>query len=257
MDLHAPTSIRDAALNAASRRADDPKSRIAVILDVDGVLLRSPHERAWRDALAGFADPVRFTPALYRSEVAGKPRLDGALAALLVLGVPDASERTADYAARKQTRLEALIAEGRVEAFPDALRLVLALRTRGISMAAASSSRNATAMMREIRLDDGQTLLDVLTVDVSGRPVSRGKPDPDLFLVAAEALKARPCHCVVIEDAVVGIAAARRGGMRVIGLARSGEADQLASAGADLVIESLDEIDVESLANGQLQRRPA
>ena len=112
-------------------------------------------------------------------------------------------------------------------------------------------------MMREIRLDDGQTLLDVLTVDVSGRPVSRGKPDPDLFLVAAEALKARPCHCVVIEDAVVGIAAARRGGMRVIGLARSGEADQLASAGADLVIESLDEIDVESLANGQLQRRPA
>ncbi len=243
----------DVALTAASPYRDHAPLT-AIILDVDGVLLRSPHERAWREALMGFADPARFTPALYRSEVAGKPRLDGALAALLVLGVPDASRRAADYAARKQARLEALIAEGSVEAFPDALRLVLALRTRGIPTAAASSSRNATAMMREIRLDDGKTLLDALTADVSGRPVSHGKPDPDLFLLAAEAMKARPSDCVVIEDAVVGIEAARLGGMRVIGLARSGEADQLVSAAADMVIESLDEVDVGSLANGQLKR---
>lgn len=251
---HAQAPARpDVALTVASPYRDHAGPRTAIILDVDGVLLRSPHERAWRDALAGFADPVRFTPALYRSEVAGKPRLDGALAALLVLGVRDASERAADYAARKQARLEALIAEGRVEAFPDALRLVLALRTRGIPMAAASSSRNATAMMRDIRLDDGETLLDALTADVSGSPVSHGKPDPDLFLVAAEALKARPCHCIVIEDAVAGIEAARRGQMRVIGLARSGEVDQLAAAGADVVVESLDDIDVRALANGQLE----
>lgn len=238
-------------MTAASRHSGPGT---AIILDVDGVLLRSPHEQAWREALAGFSDPVRFTPELYRSEVAGKPRLDGALAALLVLGVPDARKRAEDYAARKQARLENLIQEGRVEAFPDALRLVLALQGRGILMAAASSSRNATAMMRVIWLGDSETLLDAMTADVSGQPVPHGKPAPDLFHLAAEGLQARTAHCVVIEDAVAGIEAAGRAGMRVIGLARFGEADQLVSAGADMVVESLDEIDVPALANGILRR---
>ena len=50
----------------------------AAIFDVDGVLLASPHERAWREALVGFADPSRFTPELYETQVAGKPRMAGA-----------------------------------------------------------------------------------------------------------------------------------------------------------------------------------
>lgn len=61
----------------------------AAIFDVDGVLLASPHERAWRAALEGFADPARFTTGFHKAEVAGKPRADGALAALQGLGVPD------------------------------------------------------------------------------------------------------------------------------------------------------------------------
>ena len=58
----------------------------AAILDVDGVLLASPHERAWREALQGIADPKRFTTAMYQAAVAGKPRLSGAVAALEALG---------------------------------------------------------------------------------------------------------------------------------------------------------------------------
>src|SRR5690349_10656533 len=50
----------------------------AAIFDVDGVLVASPHERAWRESLAGFADPVRFTTEFYQANVAGKPRLEGA-----------------------------------------------------------------------------------------------------------------------------------------------------------------------------------
>ena len=241
-------------MTAANHRPDHAGPRTAIILDVDGVLLRSPHEQAWREALAGFSDPARFTPELYRSAVAGKPRLDGAFAALLVLGVPDARGRAEDYAARKQARLETLMQEGRVEAFPDALRLVHALRAHVIPMAAASSSRNATAMMRGVLIGDGESLLDAMTADVSGHPVPHGKPDPDLYLLAAKALKARPSHCVVIEDAVAGIEAAVRAGMRVIGLARSGETGQLASAGADMVVENLDEIEVTALAGGMLRR---
>src|ERR1700722_13188676 len=77
----------------------------ACIFDVDGVLLASPHERAWRDALAGIADPALFTTAMYQAQVAGKPRGAGALAALEALGVPDASSKASAYADRKQARL--------------------------------------------------------------------------------------------------------------------------------------------------------
>src|ERR1700730_11442921 len=81
----------------------------AAIFDVDGVLLASPHERAWREALQGFADPDRFTTAIYEAHVAGKPRLVGARAALDALGVPDAERQTVAYAVRKQKRLEELM----------------------------------------------------------------------------------------------------------------------------------------------------
>ena len=65
-----------------SEHAPEPTARRrtlrAAIFDVDGVLVASPHERAWREALAGFADPTGFTTAFYQAYVAGKPRLDGA-----------------------------------------------------------------------------------------------------------------------------------------------------------------------------------
>ena len=105
-------------------------SLTAAIFDVDGVLLASPHEQAWRDALVGFADPARFTTAMYQARVAGKPRLDGALAALEALGIPDTDQHVAAYAERKQARLEQLIKGGHVKAFPDALCIVVKERQR-------------------------------------------------------------------------------------------------------------------------------
>ena len=57
-------------------------SLAAVIFDVDGVLVASPHEHAWREALRGITDPARFTTEFYQAHVAGKPRLSGARAAL-------------------------------------------------------------------------------------------------------------------------------------------------------------------------------
>lgn len=231
-------------------------SRFAgAILDVDGVLLASPHEQAWREALNGLADPAAFTPELYRSRVAGKSRQDGALAALVSLGVPDAEARAEAYAVRKQARLEALIAEGEVHAFPDALNFLLALKREGVRTVAASSSKNATAMMRAIRLDPGGSLLDALDADVSGREVARGKPAPDLFLAAASALGAEPGDCLVVEDAAAGVRAAKAGGMRALGVARSGEVLALQAAGADAVVTTLDDVDLEALGEGRLERR--
>ena len=227
----------------------------AAIFDVDGVLLASPHERAWRAALAGLADPARFTTAFYQAEVAGKPRPDGALAALQGLGVTDAAARAEAYAARKQHVLEQLIAAGEFTAFADAVRLAQALHARGVRLAAASSSKNATAMMRRIRLANGGSLADLLDADLSGRAVAHGKPAPDIFLGAAAALEVAPARCVVVEDAPAGIAAARTGGMAALGIARLGDAALLEAAGAGLVVTDLDLVDIDALAAGTLRRR--
>ena len=115
------------------------------ICDVDGVLVDSPHERAWKDSLrelmendwADIADQTswsdeRFTPQVYQQVMSGKPRMSGALAALEYFEVPDAAERAEVYAANKQTMVIKLIEADEFEAYPDALRFVLAVREAGI-----------------------------------------------------------------------------------------------------------------------------
>jgi beta-phosphoglucomutase-like phosphatase (HAD superfamily) len=128
-------------LETAEPRSEQTQTLTAAIFDVDGVLLASPHERAWREALKGFADPGRFTTAMYEAHVAGKPRLSGARAALEALGVREAARQAATYAEHKQRRLEELIHAGSVAAFPDALRFVQAVGALGWPMAVASSSK--------------------------------------------------------------------------------------------------------------------
>ena len=229
----------------------------AAIFDVDGVLVASPHERAWREALAGFADPAGFTTAFYQANVAGKRRLEGARSALEQLGVADAAARAPAYAAAKQALVDRLIAEGSFEAFPDAVRLAADLHAAGLRLALASSSKNTGAMLRRLPLPDGRPLLSIFDADLSGRDVPRGKPDPALFLLAAEALAIPPAQCLVVEDAPAGIAAARAAGMAALGIARLGDEALLRAAGAGLVVTSLDQVDVAALvATGALRARP-
>jgi beta-phosphoglucomutase len=110
------------------------------IFDVDGVLVDSPHELAWRQALQELMEREwhdvahrtswtreRFTPAVYQQVMAGKPRLAGAWAALEYFGVPDVGRRAQQYAAAKQAHIVARIEQGRFVACPDALRFVLAV----------------------------------------------------------------------------------------------------------------------------------
>lgn len=224
----------------------------AIIFDVDGVILKSPHEQAWRDALDGYADPARFTTAMYQEEVAGKPRLDGARAALKALGVADVDQKAETYAEHKQARLEALIKAGAVKAFPDALRFIEAIGALGWPMAVASASKNANEMMRPLKLPAGRPLLEAFAANVCGLEVKHGKPDPELFLAAANALRQAPSVCLVIEDAPAGIEAALAGGMAGLGVARLGDADLLHRAHADLVVTDLDAVDVKALQAGTL-----
>ena len=79
--------------------------------------------------------------------------------------------------------MDRLIREGSFEPFPDAVRLAAALHAAGLKLALASSSKNAEAMLRQIEMPDGRTLLSVFDADLSGREVPHGKPDPALFLL--------------------------------------------------------------------------
>jgi HAD superfamily hydrolase (TIGR01509 family) len=229
----------------------------AAIFDVDGVLLASPHEHAWREALSGITDPNLFTTEMYQAHVAGKPRLAGARAALAALGVPDDGSLAISYAERKQKWLEYLIQAGGVEPFPDALRFVQAVLSLGWPMAVASSSKNANDMIRSVRLESGRSLAEVFDVNVCGRDLAHGKPDPAIFLIAARELRIPPAHCFVAEDAPAGIEAARAGGMTGLGVARHDDAAGLRTAGADVVVTSLDEVAVGELAEGRMSRTPA
>ncbi|HUK73062.1 MAG TPA: HAD-IA family hydrolase [Streptosporangiaceae bacterium] len=254
------------------------------IFDVDGVLVDSPHERAWRESLQDLMEhewrdiraqtsytPERFTPEIYQEVMAGMPRMSGARAVLEYFGVPDVQRRAEEYGARKQVRVVELIEAGKFTAFPDALRFLLAVKGAGTRIASASSSKNAKLFLRQIRLDTfaeenglsygfvhpGLTLLDVFDGDVTGRDFPRGKPDPAIFLAAAEELGFAPEACFVVEDASSGIQAAKAGRMSALGVARLNDEALLWDAGADLVVTTLDDVAVSALREGRLERRTA
>ncbi len=255
------------------------------IFDVDGVLVDSPHQKAWRESLRQLMEtdwsdirdhttwtPKAFTPRVYEEQMSGKPRMDGARSALEYFHVPDDDDhRLAQYAERKQAMLVKLIEAGDFTAYPDALRFIIAVKDAGIRVAAASSSKNAKLFLQKIRLDSfaqeqgirsetvhpGLTLLDFFDADLSGRDFAHGKPHPDMFLAAARELRVAPQHSIVLEDAEAGVQAAKAGDMAAIGIARVDDAELLAAAHADIVVTNLDDVDLDALAEGRLATKAA
>ena len=252
------------------------------VFDVDGVLVDSPHEAAWREVLQELMEgdwddireqttwtPEAFTAEVYQQVVSGKPRMDGALAALEHFDVPEPQTRVDAYAERKQEMVVELIEAGKFSAYPDALRFLLAVKDAGIAVAAASSSKNAGLFLRQIRLDTfaeqeglgydwiepGLTLLDAFDVDTSGRHFEEGKPHPEIFVTAARELGIDPGAAFVVEDAVSGVQAAKAGAFAALGVARHDDEAQLAEADADIVVSTLDDIDLGGVAQGRLDRR--
>jgi beta-phosphoglucomutase len=210
--------------------------------------------------------PEKFTPEVYQRVMSGKPRYAGAQAVLEYFGMPDAERHAREYGDRKQIMIVELIERNEFHAYPDALRFVLAVKDAGLRIAAASSSKNANAFLERIRLDEfvaneglsydfvrpGYTLLDILDANVSGRDFAQGKPHPEIFLTAAEEAGVSPEEAFVVEDAANGVQAARAGDMAALGLARADDEQLLADA--DLVVTSLDDVSLEALAEGRLER---
>ncbi len=124
------------------------------------------------------------------------------------------------------------------DALPGATLLLQSLKANGIKTALGSASKNAPLIIEKLGI---ASLLDVV---IDGNVVSRSKPDPEVFLKGAEALKVSPASTIVFEDAVSGVAAAKAGGFFCVGI---GQAVDLTEA--DLVVTDLSFIDIDLLNN--------
>lgn len=234
----------------------------AVVFDVDGVLLDSAtlHAAAWREAFDGClaawrsrtgAPPAPFdADREYRALVDGRSRIDGALAFLAARRIalpygtpqdPPGCDTAHAVAARKDQIFTERLHRHGVRAFTDVRPVLTELRDQKVRCAAASASRHARELLRTADLDG---LFGVL---VDGEETARlalpGKPDPALFLEAAARLGDDPRETAVVEDALAGVEAGRRGHFGlVIGIARSGDPGAVAalmSGGAHLVLPGL------------------
>ena len=145
------------------------------------------------------------------------------------------AEEQATYDAEYEAVLLPLLAAS-ARLAPGVLELMAALRAKQVPVALASSSRRGVVKATL----DALGLADAFTVTVSGDEVARGKPDPEIFLLAARRLGVRPSACIVVEDSLHGMQAAALAGMRVIGVASPFTAGT--ELPAELVVRSVDEI---------------
>jgi beta-phosphoglucomutase family hydrolase len=229
------------------------------LFDLDGVLTRTAaqHTAAWKETFDEWLHEraerlgEQFVPfdehEDYNRYVDGKPRQDGTRDFLLSRGValpmgepddgPD-TESVWGLSARKNQRVQAVIARDGVETFPGSIDYVRAARDAGLRTAVVSSSANTTLVLETVGIRDLFELqMDGLVARQRGIP---GKPAPDTFLTAAADLGGGPEDAAVFEDAISGVAAGRAGGFAfVVGVDRVGQADALRDAGADVVVADL------------------
>lgn len=132
-------------------------------------------------------------------------------------------------------------ASGKVKALPGVLSTIEQLRRAGFRMALASSAPLVNINL----IIDSLGMRDCFDAIVSGDEVKAGKPDPEVFLEAARRLGVPPMRCVVFEDAIAGVQAAKAAGMHCVAVTNSNPRDRLVAA--DVVVDSLEEIPFQRL----------
>jgi len=210
----------------------------AVIFDWDGVVVDSSahHERSWEVVAAKRGLPL---PADHFKRGFGKKNN---------MIIPDLGWATEPaevdaLAHEKEEIYRSLVREKGIEPLPGVRELLAALREKKVPCAIASSTERPNL---DLPLDL-MGLRGFFQVIVSGEEVLHGKPDPSIFLLAAERLGIAPADCVVIEDALVGIEAAKRAGMPVLAVATTNPLEALGSA--DAAVQGMAEVTPDRLAD--------
>ncbi len=150
-------------------------------------------------------------------------------------GIPEKTQETMDamYRYYNETVYEELMV------YPHAADTIRALYSRGITTALVSSSERKKLLMS---LDAAKIPSDCFSLILSGSDVTKKKPDPEAYLKAAEKLGKDPKDCLVIEDALNGIKAAKAAGMTCAAVPTSFPESALKDVGADIILNGLDEI---------------
>lgn len=208
----------------------------ACIFDLDGVIVDTAryHYIAWKQ----LADELGFEFTEEHNELLKGVSRMRSLDILLEIGKIDKSESEKQVlAAEKNERYVAFIKKMTPEEIlPGVEHFLQGLKEKEIKIALGSASKNAPVILEKIGL------LHLFDEVVDGNHVSKAKPDPEVFLKGAEKLKVNPSDCIVFEDAMAGIEAAKAGRMKCVGI---GDANVLANA--DLVIPGFINFSVENL----------
>ena len=242
----------------------------AVVFDTDGVLAATVSVRAaaWRRLFDEYLmrrvsqrhEPFRaFTEADYLRHVDGRSRYDGVAGFLASRGItlpwgdpadPPDRETVCGLGNAKDRFFLTHLRDHGAQAFPTSVAFVRRLRERGLRTAAVSASRHLVPVLK------AAGVRDLFDAEVDGVEADRlglaGKPDPALFLEAARRLGVAPARAAVVEDALAGVEAGRRGRFGVVvGVDRGGQAAALAERGAHVVVADLGEL---ALQGGPVRR---
>jgi HAD superfamily hydrolase (TIGR01509 family) len=202
--------------------------RRAAVFDMDGVLVDNSrfHRAAWRrlceEEGAVLPDGEWWRLTIGRPVEEAVPRL---------LSRPLSAAEAARLGRRKVALYHEL-ADRDAAAVPGVVPFVHALHSAGVPLALATSAEPASAAAIVTALG----LAEAFVVRVTARDVTRGKPEPEVYLTAAARLQVAPTACLAFEDAVVGVEAARRAGMTVVGIATAHGEAELRAAGAALAV---------------------
>jgi beta-phosphoglucomutase len=212
----------------------------AVVWDVDGTLVDTGemHFEAWQVLCRDLG--LTFTRADFAATFGRRnPEIIPYL-----FGDRFSDAQMKDLADRKEELYRTAARRG-VDLLPGVRPLVEALRTAGFRQAIGSSAPRANVDLI-LEVTESRTLFDAMSCS---EDTSRGKPDPEVFLVAAAKLGVEPSRCVVVEDAVAGVQAARNGGMKCIAVTFVGHhsEEKLRDAGADLVVKTLESVSVQTI----------
>ncbi|MGE5198444.1 MAG: HAD family hydrolase [Rhodospirillaceae bacterium] len=209
----------------------------AVLWDLDGTLVDSAefHWQAWRDVMAEEGSPVTHEQFVHSF---GK-RNDLILSGWLGAGAdPDRVRRLGE---EKESRFRELVRAHGIEPLPGVREWVTRLRAEGYLHAIATSAPRLNLET----LVDAMQMRRFFGAGVAAEDVTHGKPDPEVFLLAAARLGAEPHRCIVVEDAPTGIEAGRRAGMRTIGVSLMhtlGEADVCVGTLPELPADAFDKL---------------
>ncbi|MFY7830034.1 MAG: beta-phosphoglucomutase [Flectobacillus sp.] len=209
----------------------------ACLFDLDGVIVDTAvyHFQAWRR----LANELGFDFTEHQNEqLKGISRMESLELILNWGGVTLTAEEKEAWATKKnQWYLDLVMQMTPNEVLPGVPEFLTSLRANGIKIALGSASKNSKLILERIEM------LDYFDAIIDGNNITKGKPDPQVFLMGAEATGAQSSECVVFEDAVAGVQAAKAGGMKAVGI---GSADILTEA--DIVIATFEDFSVEKLA---------